>query len=73
MTNSHTHYEARSNPHTMSHNHASALRSLQTARKVPDGYKLLYQNSTYSNTMKPCVYLCKDSKVWWNFNKVSNI
>lgn len=58
------------NTKIMSLNYANALRSLQTARKVPAGYRLLYQNSTYSNTMKPCVYLCKNSNIWYNFNRI---
>ena len=60
-----THYELR-NSGQVSHNYASALRSMNHSRKVPDGYVLLYQNSNYSNTTRQCAYLCEKNKVQWN-------
>lgn len=63
-----TYYESRNNGNnkTVQANYSSALNSLATTKKVPDGYVLLYQNSNYSNTTRQCAYLCEKDKVQWN-------
>tara|TARA_B100000963_G_scaffold318390_1_gene299455 strand:- start:1017 stop:1241 length:225 start_codon:yes stop_codon:yes gene_type:complete len=61
-----TYYEKRSNPQKLSHALSHAIQHMNTARKVPDGYVLLYQNSNYSNTTRQCAYLCAKNKVQWN-------
>ena len=61
-----TYYSDRSSTTQLSHNYQSALNTLATARKVPDGYVLLYQNSNYSNTTRQCAHLCEKDKVHWN-------
>jgi hypothetical protein len=63
-----TYYETRISGDS-NQNHKNASNSRRTVRKAPPGYVLLYQNSTYSNTMKPCVYICNNKKVWWNGGK----
>jgi hypothetical protein len=60
-----TFYESRTTGE-VSPNYALALNSLNTSKKVPEGYVLLYQNSNYSNTTRQCAYLCAKNKVQWN-------
>ena len=71
-----TFYELRNNGNNKvaSSNYRSAVMSLATPGQASSGYVLLYQNSTYSNTHRPCAYLCEMDKVQWNgkVNKYHN-
>ena len=45
--------------------HTTPVNKGATASKVPEGYVLLYRNSNYSNTTRPCVVLLKKEDVKW--------
>ena len=61
-----TYYEQRNNVEQNSYRYQQALHKVNTSRKVPAGYVLLYQNSNYSNTTRQCAYLCEKDRVQWN-------
>ena len=66
-----TYYEQRHSADKQSYLYNVAVNKVNTSRKVPAGYVLLYQNSNYSNTTRQCAYLCEKDKVQWN-GKVGN-
>lgn len=39
--------------------------SAKTAALNSQGLIMLHRNNNYSNTMRPCVYLCKRNKIHW--------
>ena len=39
--------------------------SAKTAALNSQGLIMLHRNNNYSNTMRPCVYLCKRDKIHW--------
>lgn len=39
--------------------------SAKTAALNSQGLIMLHRNNNYSNTMRPCVYICKRNKIHW--------
>ena len=39
--------------------------SARTAALNSQGLIMLHRNNNYSNTMRPCVYICKRNKIHW--------
>ena len=37
----------------------------KTAALNSQGLIMLHRNNNYSNTMRPCVYICKRNKIHW--------
>lgn len=46
-------------------NHAKVTRNVRQANMARNGLIMLHRNNNYSNTMRPCVYICARDKIQW--------
>jgi len=45
-------------------NYASST-NIRQSTLASQGLIMLHRNNNYSNTMRPCVYICKRNKIHW--------
>jgi hypothetical protein len=60
-----TYYESRNVNRNAVHPTVAVHQNTRAAQLNKQGFIMLHRNNNYSNTMRPCVYVCERSKIRW--------